>query len=338
MKKFLILSSLTTLSIFADMPQKPADIAIQTSQQDPNPSARFGMKDKSGVFLTGEALWFKPIQKIVKGAKYSLLSDQSNFDTNVSYFNHKFAPGYRVALGYNTPYDGWDLILSYTGFNYKHNNPYTSDKGQVALQVDSPIWDRTGNLKATYYYNLGDLDMGRMFKVSQHLNLRPHAGVRSLWLTQKLHYSFDTNPKYIIQKQSGTLVGLFGGVDGLWKFAKEFSIYANFAVACLVNNQKFSRRTTVEDAINNQLYIATKQNTKYGTNVVTNIDAFIGLRWDRSFSNDDYHFGINLGYELHDYINVNQQVVSPFSGINTTYESGQDFAIQGVALGARFDF
>lgn len=337
MKKFLILSSLTTLSIFADAPQQTPTMPMQTSQQDPNPSARFGNKDKSGVFLTGEALWFKPIQKIVKGVKYTDAS-ATNVNSTVSYFNHKFAPGYRVALGYNTPYDGWDLLLSYTGFNYKHNNPYSYDITQAQPVAKDDIWDRSGKLKATYYYNLGDLDMGRMFKVSKHLNLRPHAGIRSLWLTQKLHYSFDTEPKYVIQKQSGTLVGLVGGIDGLWKFAKEFSIYANFAVACLVNSQKFSYKTTSEDQNIPGSYRSVNNSTNYGTNVVTNLDTFIGLRWDRSFSNDDYHFGINLGYEIHDYINLNQEVGSNFTETKTTYASGQDFAIQGVALGARFDF
>jgi len=336
MKNIFVLSSLMTLSIFAVSPGSSRQVKAQMPS-DPNPCARFGNCEKSGVFLTGEAIWFKPIQKIEKGVKYVQLSDGYNAESTVSYFNHKFAPGYRVALGYNTPYDGWDIALSYTGFNYKYNNPYIYDTSQGNPQKGGEF-SRNGNLKAIYYYNLGDLDLGRMFKVSKHLNLRPHAGIRSLWLTQKLHYSFETDPKYIIEKQSGNLTGLEGGVEGLWKFSKEFSFYANFAVACLINSQEFSYKTTVANYYNPDESLASNDYTNYGSNVVTNLDAFIGFRWDRNFSNGDYHFGINLGYEIHDYINVNQSALTHLAASTITYSNGQDFALQGVSLGARFDF
>jgi len=340
MKFMTSVLSLAAFNLFAAVNNQQAPI---TSKSDPNPCARFGTCAKQNFYVTGEAIWFKPIQKLEKSVCYTPVVDNDALaNSNTSFFKHKFSPGFRVSLGYNTPYDGWDLNLVYTGLNYKHNNSRNIVKVDGAHpESGGSIMANEGALKVTYSYNLADLDLGRMFQVSQHLNLRPHFGLRSLWLNQKYSYTFiglSLDSAYV--KQKGNLVGLEGGLDSVWKLSKEFSLYANLGLACLVNNQKYK---AFEKALSSDPYapdsVTNVYNTSnYGTNVIANLDLVIGFRWDRNFSDDEYHLGINLGYELHDYININQDQKTYFFYNQFIYPNPTDFALQGIALGARFDF
>jgi hypothetical protein len=67
-------------------------------------------------------------------------------------------------LGYNTSWDGWDIYLAYTQFNYKKTNAYDLSY--------YPYVNMTGNMTYKINFNLGDLDLGRRFKISKKLKFR----------------------------------------------------------------------------------------------------------------------------------------------------------------------
>jgi Legionella pneumophila major outer membrane protein precursor len=333
-----ILATFTAATAFA------AQAAPQAPQppMDPNPSARWGTNDKSNIFVTGEVVWFKPLQtQVAKNTTTDISGGDETY--HLTMFKNNFQPAARVALGYNTSYDGWDAVLTYTGLRYKHNNSFVST---AYTEGDTGEF---GSANYVIYYDQGDLDFGRMFKVSRKLKLRPHVGVRALWLTQKYSYNYEdttgnapTNYSDVLRTKS-TLVGAEAGVDTAWMLSKEFCVYANLGFTTLVDSQKF--HATGKNTDTNELYAAAK--TNYGTKIVNGLDFAIGLRWDRNFSNGDYHFGINLGYEHHSLININ--TYNSHDIVLGTYEldmfdsyylamQDQDFSLQGIALGVRFDF
>ena len=124
MKKFFALTSLMTLSIFADTAPSQAQIQVQNTPAQ-NTQARFGTRHRGNFYASGEGIWFKPIQAIPSYTKGTAVTgDNQVQNVKGSFFSHKFAPGFRVNAGYNTTYDGWDLSLTYTELNYKHNNSY----------------------------------------------------------------------------------------------------------------------------------------------------------------------------------------------------------------------
>lgn len=278
---------------------------------DPNPLDRFGTKASYNAYFTGEAVWFKPLNQEVTQAS----------TTSEAFFDNNFQLGLRLTFGVNTNYDGWDTYASYTALRYSHTNPGFID--QQNGQLDTAI-------KLNYDVNLADFDLGRMFKVSKKLSLRPHLGVRAFWLTQKEKLSFDLLSQNYKKKISSTLAGLEGGIDTLWKFSKGFSLFGNLAFASLVNTQKTSNHGSS--------YSFIRESSSF---IIPALDFCIGLRWDINFSNDMYHFAFISGYEQHVYFNINQNSdlvqntgnLSPYMLLESP-----DFALQGLSVGVRFDF
>jgi Legionella pneumophila major outer membrane protein precursor len=309
-----------TMTAFA----QDAQTTPMPAQMDPNPCARFGTKDSGNFFIQGEVLWIKPL-----GMNFSSnQQDVNGATTSQSYFSNEFTTGERVSIGYNTSYDGWDAILEFTGFNYHHNNAGISYYKNSTSNV-------TGTTAYTYYFNQGDLDFGRMMKISRKVKMRPHVGARVLWLNENAKFTSSTN-SYSLQKNKNTLGGLELGLDSIWMFAKEFGVYANLGLTTLVNQQK----TLIS---NNGAPLDAGYNTNYGSKIVSGYDIKVGIRWDKNFSDDSYHFGINFGYEQHSLININgiNGILGETNGGSGSLYQGifdSDFTWQAIALGARFDF
>lgn len=284
---------------------------LAKTNADPNPLDRFGTKASYNAYFTGEAVWFKPLnQEVTKVTP-----------TSSAFFDNNFQLGLRLTFGVNTNYDGWDTYASYTALRYSHTNP-----GLIDSQNGS--FDTT--IKLNYDVNLADFDLGRMFKVSKKLSLRPHLGVRAFWLTQKEKLSLALLSQNYKKKINSTLVGLEGGIDTLWKFSKGFSLFGNLALASLVNTQKTSHSDASYTYQRNP-----------STFIIPALDFSLGLRWDINFSNDMYHFAFLACYEQHIYFNINQNSALLQNSSNLSLYKlleSPDFALQGLSVGIRFDF
>lgn len=290
---------------------------------DPHFAARFGTNQKGNFFVQGEILWVKPL-----GMNFSQRQvNTSGANTSQIYFSNQFTTGERVGIGYNTSYDSWDVLVEFTGFNYSHNNAGVSN-----YSLANTFYTVTGTTNYTYYFNQGDLDFGRMMQVSSKIKMRPHLGARVLWLNEQAQFSYAANT-YATQKNKNTLGGLELGVDSLWYFSKAFSIYANLGLTTLVNQQKTIFRT-------NDSNLKPSFHTNYGSKIIGGYDIKIGLRWDKNFSDNSYHFGLNFGYEQHSLININGSNGLLGALAQNLYQSfyDTDFSWQAMALGARFDF
>ena len=299
MLKSLLAVSLTLVA-HANNQAKPGSSVnmkhnTQHQSMDPNPTARWGTSDDQNVFLTGEVVWFRPTVNVTAN----------------------FQPAARVALGYNTPFDGWDAVLVYTGLRYNKTENYGLSANVFP--------DTKQNLKSNY--NVGDADLGRMFKISERLKVRPHFGFRGIWLTNTFADSTNYNNSEEIK------YSMYGGEIGCetyWKLASEFSIYANLGYATFVTTQNYYVDGTENNSIDGNY------NTPFKYAGMSNqYDLQLGLRWDKNFSDDAYHFSINAGYEHHILTTYGYQNLTG-QAIDTIF--GNSYNLQGIALGARFDF
>lgn len=320
MKNFIktVIATSATLSAFA-APSNPSTPAIN----DPNPSARWGTASTSNWFITGEAVWFKPL---VSQIAQSTVAQGADYTEKRVYFQNEFQIGGRVSVGYNTCYDGWDTVFTYTRLNYSQSNPFIN-------QLQGANY--TGTLTWGYLFNQGALDVGRMFSVSKNLKLRPYTGIRGAWLQETTtskytNNSFPTRDKLDLKD---IMIGLNMGLNTTWLISKEFSVYSNLAVASLVDRESATFTTTQNNALTHN------SSTNDGAYVVNVIDFALGLRWDRNFSNNNYHVSINLGYEQHSFLNINTIADLELQGLgNFEYNTSADFNLQGLTIGARFDF
>lgn len=325
MKTLIQLSSISLLLLSTQ---------LHAATQDPNPLARFGTKHKTNWFVSGAAVWYKPLADNFP----SVTTIVTNTTDKQSYTveNYNFQPAFRVALGYNSNFDGWDLSLNYTNFNYSHKVPYTlytDERGTILRNIN-------GHTNYTIHMNLGDLDLGRMFKTSQHLYLRPHAGVRGLWLNRQnssIYFNQTSNRDgYIKNRFKDTLVGLEGGLDTLFRFSKMVSVFANLTFSGLVDSQKINnstKRTIASSALNTY-------NPDSSSRIVTGVDMAIGLQFDTNFKDDSYHLGIKVAYEQMSYINMQSpaNALVMHMSLKDTNMRDSNFALQGISVGARFDF
>lgn len=283
----------------------------QQETLDPNPSDRFGIKASYNAYFTGEAVWFKPLNEEVV----------SKNPSGQTFFDNQFQLGLRLSFGINTNYDNWDTYATYTALRYSHSN-------QAALITQE--LSTSGTTKLNYDVNLADFDLGRMCKVSKKLTLRPHLGVRAFWLTQKQRLSVSLEDASYFKKINSTLVGLQGGLDSIWKFSSGFSLFGNLGLSSLINSQKIKSSNPTSIFISNS-----------STSIIPALDFSIGLRWDINFSNDMYHFAFIAGYEQHVYFNINQTfaIDQELNQLELPQSlQSPDFALQGLSLGARFDF
>ena len=325
--KYPLLSLLAmSVNLFAN--DHNIDKSNANAVKKPYDKARFGTKDSTNFIIEGEVIWFKPLSQEL--ASQNTTSTQN---TN-TYFQNTFQAGERLSLGYNTAYDTWDVFLTYTGFNYHHSN-----HANYLTQTSSN--NQTGKLSYSYYFNQGDLDFGRMIKISKKFKIRPHIGARVLWLTEKSKqtYSQSTSNYTTTQKISGTLGGLEGGFKSYITFVKDFCFYTNLNASTLVNQQKASLVNT-NTTSHTQIFQSTSD---YSSKVILGYDFAFGVQWDKNFSDDEYHINLHFGYEQYGLINLQSPKLLEDlqNGFTNSYVGGfsdPDFTYQGIVFGLRFDF
>lgn len=122
-----------------------------------------------------------------------------------------FRSGFKVGLGFDTDYDGWDFGVLYTWLYGKASNSFgVSDaldvpnnltlwagnftvlpfnqRADIALFQNSA---QTGNAQWILHFNSVDADLGRAFFVSPRLILRPHFGLKGAWIKQLYNIEYN---------------------------------------------------------------------------------------------------------------------------------------------------
>ncbi len=334
-----------------------------------NPSARPVVKDGVDLFLQGDVLLWQATQD---GLAYAISnSNGTNYVNNgsVKEPHTQWDWGFRLAVGYNMPHDGWDLFLEWTRLYAASNNgnvlaPSGGTLFPTFLNTDlfasgsasTPSELSTGAQSAKGHWrlhlNMLDLELGREFYVSKWLTIRPHAGLRTTWINQRLNVEYDN-----VTLASGATgqnlnnslknnfwgMGLRAGLDGQWGLGGGWSLFSDVAASLMLGhfhlNENF-QRTSVTPA-ETRLYVSDRYRA---TRLITDME--MGLRWEHSFADDRYALMLQLGWDQHLFLDQNQlmkfasggttQSVNAKSGVLT--RDGGDLSTQGVSLSARFDF
>jgi Legionella pneumophila major outer membrane protein precursor len=191
-----------------------------------------------GLFATGSFLWWKATQDdlyyVAKTTTQSCLGNfiLNSFDGTLHDPNFEWDPGFKIGLGYNLPYDGWDLYVNWTRFYTSASNhqraclcpPETISRITLPTNQSSPCniirvptqcqpcaddvlyptfapvitsdqYATTVRAKSHWnlHLNLLDGELGRDFYVGKKLTLRPSIGLRGAWIDQRLNVNYKSN-------------------------------------------------------------------------------------------------------------------------------------------------
>ncbi len=254
-------------------------------------------------------------------ALFSTSDGARNFTLDPVFMNFKWAPGFCLALGYNSDSEiPWTTKLHYSWF---HNTAAKSGSvpeadlrsarfnpslaplllGSIASSVRSN-WE--------FHYNTLDWDVGRSYFPHRNVMFHPRFGVRGAIIDQDMRtgYSafFDTGSSFVPVSSRWTVDQKFWGV-GL-RAGNDFAFFFD-------NQWAFS----------------------------PNLESEIGFRYDLFFGRKNHLFSFDISYLMSYWFKQNQisnvTIVFDDQGRNlyiTPTSFNDDLLIQGGKLNFRFDF
>ena len=275
--------------------------------------------------------------------------------------NH-FDPGYKVGFSLYPNFENTDLTFRFTWFNQPGRmRSYIKDNQLDCLYNEEnkicniePPFDNYFDGPLIFFDNIltssksiwglqiseGDLELGRRYKVSRQLYLRPMIGLKALWQKQSWNiyynntidigaYKLSANENFFLDQHS-IGIGPRVGCDIKYKWSKNFAFSGNSAFS--VVSSRFKNTMLQETSFSNILDFSNASISKKISNSQPVLEMGLGLAFDRYYMKDAYHIGSYLGWEFQ-YLGDNNN----FIVTRKDYRNGT-LSIQGVNFKVQFDF
>lgn len=356
-KPILQCSSLLTL-LFCQVYADPAS-AASTHYNTPSTLQGVEITPQGGpkvscfaeAFVEADFLYWQPRMDGLQFAQSGLYNESApviSSQGKVYNVDFDFKPGFRVGIGADFKHDGWDTLLDYTWIQNvsAKGSAYSDPNGLLIYPFENTpffyAFNRIVSMNAEWklHFNALDWEVGRSFFVSRFLMLRPFFGLKGAWIYQHYnvfaynHYftpiQLDLSSSYSNQDFQG--LGIRGGFDSSWFFAKNWALYGNFA---LTGMWGFFHMTREDEVISGGPvgtdFVAVDIHNNYHT-VKPVLEFGIGLEWQTWFYQDKYRFAVKAGWEDQIWVENNQFIQlgdPPIVG---------DLTFEGLTLNFRFDF
>ncbi|MBI3237035.1 MAG: hypothetical protein HYZ48_04980 [Chlamydiales bacterium] len=320
-----------------------------------NPSARPQVRNGYDVFFTADLLLWQAhedgVPLFIKNKGQGFDADLSHSETKGLHWDWDW--GFRIGGGYNLMHDGWDASLTWMRvYGHAAERAHTSSANAFWPSFTHPAGNQDGLDLGTGPYtkshshwklqlNQLDLELGREFFVSKFLTLRPHFGLRSDCIRQKLHIHYNRfegvpGETYEVELHNRFWgLGLAAGLNTQWSLGSGWSIYADGAFAMLYGFHEIDREDTLSVTSS---FDFVDMDSSYRISRAVG-DLALGFRWDKMFCRDRFHFGIQGGWEQHVYFGQNQFIrFVDHDALGNFVANQGDLTFQGWTLSARFDF
>ena len=281
MKKFVTsLATFCAASMYADVDtnmmldkQEPKEIADTSNSvlfekhesseiqapQEITPSAR-GTDKKVSYVVGADFLYWAFSQDQMNFAFTNQVTDAAtqNVDHTAEQIKMMWGPGFKAFMGVNLPYDGWDLIASWSRVQQKKTYnlsgdyfplSYTSQYSNLSGSTYNTDPYTTGQVQQYWNvsFSLADLLLSRPYLISKHLELRPKAGLAYLHVYQNLKNTYTSNASEVYEKDS--IQGTYNGIGpkialaSRYCFAKDIGFVNELNFAALYAQQ--SSKSTI---------------------------------------------------------------------------------------------
>lgn len=271
-------------------------------------------------------------------------NNPSDIDVRFLHPEFKNSNGYRLAAEYEFPCDGWGLgvIYSYLPTSSHFSFIGNTDPDNLSFaQFPAPnfiILNFLNNtnvilLKSDWQLNTSylDIDIDKNLCLTNVFNIRPHMGIRLLWMRQ--HFSLEgtgennsITSEFVTsfnQKMFG--IGIEGGLWADWKICGGFSLIGHMGGSIMCSN---FRNIGKEDITSNDPNSPPEQKIHYKDHIfegTPSLDYFLGLQYCCCLWDMDWN--VRAGWEEHVFFDVNQMTID-----------GGNLTLQGLTLGAVVGF
>ncbi|MBS0627343.1 MAG: hypothetical protein JSS09_03940 [Verrucomicrobia bacterium] len=339
-------------------------------------SANYKIDDSYDVYFTADFIYWNLQQDSMRVGN---LMDPSSSGavgflngTDETLFNDtKYSPGFQVGLGFNmNGMDGWNLYSEYTWYQNKTSSTadagsgksiafsFAEDAAPHGITDDMVVADSISGT-SKYHFNNLNLSLQRPFYWGRKLSANFGAGLRALWISQKISATADDVTSYA-EGSSGSGTSLSNATATFhqksWALGPRFELQTNWLLgwgfrimANIAESVLYTRYTKLNGTLTGGVtdgvtadFSSTvgfsdnddcDSSSNYNTlRAVT--ETSLGLGWGSYFGdNNDFHFDITASYEFNIYWNQNMfgMVVNGHGSPSNTY-------LQGLNVGLRFDF
>ena len=269
--------------------------------------------DTVDAILSADFIWWKTtidnLQFTASGIATASTNGQPVGSGSFNNANFNYQPGFKVALGFTTGHDGWDLIAEYTWLNPGEKTK-SSTLGSNGLMGSFPtvfsngsagnfaLRSATAELK--HHFNVVDLMLGRNFFISKFLSLKPQVGWKFAWLKDKYQVNYTTySGPYASStefEQSTFATGIRAGLGTLWHFDRHFGLYGDIFFSGL-----WDWTTTSEDQTTNN--VVTVNNSATFQTMIPVLEFGLGFDYTTWFCQDTCQFSMRAGWEQQAWIN-----------------------------------
>ncbi len=277
----------------------------------------------------------------------------------VANVNYNWKPGFRLGIGWDTPYDGWDVFLNWTWYRNKSSSNVvatTSASAAGGLGIES-MWladdldielISSASARWRLLYNMFDLEIGRDFAVSCGLALRPFFGVRGGWINRRFNASYGppdasvailaNTPGSFSSKTNAWGVGPRFGLNTTWSFpCSGFMLLGNLSTSLIYGKVYKNRAQVVQTILGVPNFLnSSYTNKKHVWRTIPNMQLFFGLGWGDCFNCNKMYFSVKAGWEANFFWNL-QHV--PFAlGEFEVFGASHNLSMNGLTVDFKFDF
>jgi hypothetical protein len=321
--------------------------------------SRFDDGDYS-FFIEGDFLYWQAkqdgLEYVVKTSTPGLpdfFGSSGTLKGHLKDINFDWGPGSRIALGYHTSYDYWDLAATWTHFHEGSTSREKAGSGGLSAvwlllgssDTTPPAFNVTSaNARWHLCYDVLDIGMSRNYFVSRALTLTPKAGIRNAWIDQLTKYSYNLvtttmGPEKVRLKNNFYGVGAVLGLDLNYYLGRNFSLWGKLAGSLLTGFFHVEEKAVVEGLSPGGAPVSYNLND-HVAKLTGNLETGIGLQWERDISPRKSHVAIFAGFEFISWLSQNQLKNFTHAGSNNNifFDAKGDLTLMGFTLGMRFDF
>lgn len=336
---------------FEEKKTQQADQSTGSNNGLPNVSARFKPDSTSFDVFADLLVWCAKESGSDNWAQV-IVAHGAAIKCDVRDVRFDWDAGFRVGLGYGMRHDQWDTQLYYTRFHTQGDDHVSSSPGSVFsaflgnFYIDnqngagiSGIAYQKASMRWTIHFDMLDWELGRNFRVSKALALRPFIALKGGWIHQSIHTKwqhpnrsgaefFNTGKENLKNNFSG--IGPCAGLNTKWALVvrenQSFSLLGDLSGAVMWGHWK------LKDVYKNDIQQEVVVKLSHINSAASMLRTFLGFGWDTNFRQNRSHFSAKLGYEMQFWLDQLQLYLFDAGRLNDV------LTLQGGTLEFRFDF